>query len=308
MTKRAWILMGALAALWGASYALIKVAIDGGLSDTFIVFARTLLGGAILLPVLIRAGALPAVKRRLGWLVLISVVQIVGPFMLITWGEHHVPSSLAGILVASAPIWAALIGLTVVRTEALKGVALAGIAVGIVGVGLLFGVDLHGDSQAVLGGVGILLAGLGYAVAGFVAKAKCADVPPVGVAGTIIGLSALWMLPTVPFGAPSEMPDLGVVAAMLVLGAGGTGAAFLVFYMLNEQVGPTRSAVVAYIAPGFSVFYGVAFMDEAFTLGTAAGLILILLGSWMAASGRLPGRRRRPQAAASDGALAETPA
>lgn len=306
VTKRSWILMGALAALWGASYALIKVAIDGGLSDTFIVFARTLLGGAILLPVLLKAGAIPAIKRRFGWLVLISLVQIVGPFMLITWGEHHVPSSLAGILVASAPIWAALIGLTVVRTEALKGVALAGIAVGIVGVGLLFGVDLHGDSQAVLGGAGILLAGLGYAIAGFVAKAKCKDVPPVGVAGTIIGLSAIWMLPTVPFGAPDSVPDLGVIVAMILLGAGGTGAAFLVFYMLNEQVGPTRSAVVAYIAPGFSVFYGVAFMDEDFTVGTAAGLVLILLGSWMAASGRLPGRRR--QAATADGALAKTPA
>ncbi|HWT95738.1 MAG TPA: DMT family transporter [Solirubrobacteraceae bacterium] len=311
MTKRDWVLMGALAALWGASYALIKVAIDGGLSDTFIVFARTLLGAAVLWPVLLRTGALPAVRRRFGWLALISVAQIVGPFLLITWGEHHVPSSLAGILVASAPIWAALIALTVVRTERMQGAGLAGVALGIVGVGLLFGVDLHGDDDALLGGAGILLAGLGYAIAGFVAKAKCADVPPVGVAGTIIGLSALIMLPTVPFGAPTETPNAGTIAALVLLGAGGTGAAFLVFYMLNAQVGPTRSAVVAYIAPGFSVFYGVAFMDEAFTLGTAAGLVLILLGSWMAAAGRTPGRRRRDQTATeatAGGPLAKTPA
>ena len=90
-----------------------------------------------------------------------------------------------------------------------------------------------------------------------------------------------------------SLPQVDAIAALVVLGAGGTGAAFLIFYTLNADIGPGRASVVAYIAPVFSVFYGVILLDEDFTIGTAAGLVLILVGSWMAADGRLPWRRRR---------------
>jgi drug/metabolite transporter (DMT)-like permease len=300
MSRRAWILMAVLAALWGSSYMFIKVAIDGGLSDTFIVFARTLLGAAILAPVAIRRGAFAKARGKLGWLALIALLQIVAPFLLITIGEHHVATSLAGILVASAPIWTALIVAFIARDERLSGVGVAGIAIGILGVSLLFGVDLTGDREEVIGGVGILIAGLGYAVGALLAKRKVNDVPPVGVAGTIMAFSALYLLPTVPFDAPSGAPDLGTIGAMLVLGAGGTGIAFLIYYTLNADIGPSRASVVAYIAPVFSVFYGVTLLDEPFTAGIAFGLLLILVGSWLAADGRLPGRRRRQAAALAD--------
>jgi drug/metabolite transporter (DMT)-like permease len=304
MTRRAWILMAVLAALWGASYMFIEIALDGGLSDAFIVFARTLLGALVLAPVALRRGAFAAARRRLGWLALIALVQIIGPFLLITLGQHHVTSSLAGILVASAPIFTAIVAALVVQSERLGGTGTAGLVLGFAGIGLLFGVDLGGDGDAVLGGLGILLASLGYAVGALVAKRRLADVPPVGVAGSIMALSALFLLPAVPFAAPSAAPDLGVAGALLVLGAGGTGVAFLIFYILNAEIGPGRASIVAYIAPVFSVFYGVTLLDEAFTAGTAAGLVLILAGSWMAAEGRAPWRRRRPATALP----AQTPA
>jgi drug/metabolite transporter (DMT)-like permease len=123
----------------------------------------------------------------------------------------------------------------------------------------------------------------------------------VGVAGSIMALSALFLLPTLPFGVPPAMPAAGTLGALLVLGAGGTGVAFLIFYVLNADIGPSRASVVAYIAPGFSVLYGVALLGEPFTLGTAGGLVLILAGSWLAAEGRMPWRR-------GPVALARTPA
>jgi drug/metabolite transporter (DMT)-like permease len=294
MTRRAWILMAILAALWGSSYMFIKISLDGGLSDTFIVFGRTALGALVLAPVALSRGVFAAARRRIGWLVLIAGVQIIGPFLLITVGEHHVSSSLAGILVASAPIFTAIIAVAAVQSERLSGIGLVGIAIGIVGVALLFGVDLAGSSSTLLAGLGILLASLGYAVGALIAKFKLADVPPIGVAASIMGLSALFLVPTVPFGGPSTAPDLGTIGAMLVLGAGGTGIAFLIYYTLNAEIGPGRASVVAYIAPVFSVLYGVTLLDESFTAGTAAGVVLILVGSWMAADGRIP-RRRQPK-------------
>ncbi len=301
MTRRSWILMLALAALWGASYMFIKIALEDGLSDPFIVFSRTALGALVLAPVALRSGAFGAAREHLGWLAIIAGVQIVAPFLLITIGQNHVPSSLAGVLVASAPIFTALIAAVAVQSERLEGMAVIGIVVGMAGIALLFGVDLGGDQATLLGGLGILLASVGYAIGALIAKRKLAGVAPEGIAATIMALSALALLPTVPFAAPDAVPGVGTFAALFALGAGGTGIAFLLFYMLNAEIGPSRAAVVAYIAPVFSVLYGVTLLDEAFTVSTVAGLVLILGGSYVAAEGRAPWRRRRAPV------LAETP-
>ena len=301
MTRRAWTLMLALAALWGASYMFIEIMLDGGVSSTFLVFARTVLGALVLAPVALSRGAFAAARRHVPTLAFIALIQITVPFLLITVGQHHVTSSLAAILIASAPIFTTLIAAFYVHDDRLGPGGMAGIAVGIVGIALLFGVDLSGGTETVLAGLGILLAGLGYAVGATLSKRRLHDVPPIGIAASIIGLGSLFLVPVAPFTAPSSVPDLGTLAALFVLGAGGTGVAFLIFYMLNADIGPSRASVVAYIAPVFSVVYGVALLDEPFTLGTAGGLVLILTGSWMAADGRLPWRRRAP-------VLAEQPA
>ncbi|HEX2085502.1 MAG TPA: DMT family transporter [Solirubrobacteraceae bacterium] len=290
MTRRAWILMLSLAALWGASYMFIEIALDDGLSSTFLVFARTALGALVLAPVALSRGAFAPARRHVPMLVLIAAIQVTGPFLLITAGQHHVTSSMAGILVASAPIFTTAIAAFLVHDDRLGPTGIAGIFVGIVGVAMLFGVDLTGTTETLLAGLGILLASLGYAVGATLSKRHLHDVPPVGVAASIIGIGALLLLPLAPFTAPSSMPGAGTWAALFVLGAGGTGIAFLIFYVLNADVGPSRASVVAYIAPFFSVVYGVTLLDEPFTAGTAGGLVLILVGSWLAADGRVPWR------------------
>jgi drug/metabolite transporter (DMT)-like permease len=160
-------------------------------------------------------------------------------------------------------------------------------------VALLFGVDLSGDG--LLGGAMVLLASVGYAIGALVAKRSLSDVPPVALVATIMGVSAIALAPSLALGAaPAEVPGLDTIGALLVLGAGGTGVAFLIFYTLNAEIGPSRASVVAYLAPGFSVLYGVTLLDEPFTLATAGGLALILAGSYLAAQGRLPRRRSGP--------------
>ena len=81
---------------------------------------------------------------------------------------------------------------------------------------------------------------------------------------------------------------------MFTLGVLGTGVSFVLFYDLIATIGPAKASLVAYVAPGFSVVYGVTLLDESFTVATAMGLVLILGGSWIAAEGRLPWRRRAP--------------
>jgi drug/metabolite transporter (DMT)-like permease len=105
--------------------------------------------------------------------------------------------------------------------------------------------------------------------------------------------SAVLLLPAAIIGAPPEVPDLGPVAAVATLGVVGTGISFVIFYWLIAHVGPAKTMLVSYIAPGFAVVYGATLLDEDITVGTILGLALILLGSWLGAEGRLPWRASR---------------
>jgi drug/metabolite transporter (DMT)-like permease len=279
-------------ALWGASYMFIKVALDDGVSEGAIIFIRTALGAAVLVPLALRAGALRPLLERGWWNVVIAGLQVIVPFALITWGENKVPSSLAGILVASSPLFIALLAIRLDSAERARGWSLVGVLLGMTGVVLLFGVDLSGDGDAIVGGLMILGAAMSYALAGLVVKRRFTGVPSVGVAASTIALSAVAYLPLAALTWPTSTPGADTIASLLVLGAGGTGIAFLLYYALIAEYGPARAAIIAYIAPAFAVIYGVVLLDESLTAGTVAGLLLILAGSWLAAQGRVPGLSR----------------
>ena len=107
MNRRNLILLLALAALWGASYLFIKIGLDD-LSPAGIVFTRTALAALVLMPFAIRSGGMAPLWRRVPGVCALAAVQVAGPFLLISAGEQHIASSLAGILVASAPIFTAI--------------------------------------------------------------------------------------------------------------------------------------------------------------------------------------------------------
>ena len=217
---------------------------------------------------------------------ILALLQVAAPFLLITVGEQDLPSSLTGILVATAPIFTFLLAIRLEREARAQGPAIFGVALGIVGVGLLLGIDAGGGTDALIGGGMVVLASLGYALGAFYLRHNLSDAPPIGVVASAMGASALMMAPLAAVSFPSEMPGLDTFGSLFVLGVGGTGIAFVIFYTLIAEVGPTRSSLVAYVAPGFSVIYGVLLLDESFTAATFAGLLLILGGSWLAAEGR----------------------
>jgi drug/metabolite transporter (DMT)-like permease len=280
-----------LAALWGASYLFIKVGLEDDLAPPFIVFARTALAALVLLPVAAHLGALAGVRERLAPLFVLGLIQVTGPFMLITIGEQEISSSLTGILVAGAPIFTFLLAFALEGEERATRVSLLGVALGIAGVALLLGVDAPGGAAALVGGLLVVLATTGYAVGAWFLKRRVPGVQPVGAVATTCAVSALITLPVALFFVPDHVPSLAASGSLVVLGVGGTGVAFVLFYTLVGIVGPRTTSLVAYVAPGFSVVYGVTLLDERFTVATAAGLVLIVGGSWLAAEGRAPWRR-----------------
>jgi drug/metabolite transporter (DMT)-like permease len=301
MSRRSWVFFLSLAALWGASYLFIKVSLDDDLSPPFIVFARTALAALVLLPGAAYLGALAGVRERLAPLFVLGAIQVTGPFMLITIGEQEISSSLTGILVAGAPIFTFLLAFALEGEERATPLSLAGVALGIAGVALLLGVDAPGGTAALVGGLLVVLATTGYAVGAWYLKRRVPGVQPVGAVATTCAASALMTLPVALLTFPDHVPSLAASGSLVALGVGGTGIAFVLFYSLVGTDGPRTTSLVAYVAPGFSVIYGVVLLDESFGLTTAAGLILIVGGSWLAVNG---GARRELPAGRIDVAAA----
>ena len=285
-------MFGLLSAFWGASYLFIKVALEDDIAPAFIVFARCALAAMVLLPAAAHIGALTGLRERLGPLVVLAFVQVTVPFMLITIGEQEISSSLTGILVASAPIFTFLLAFVLPGAERAGALSLLGVAIGMGGVGLLLGVDAPGGTSAVVGGLLVVLATLGYGIGAWFLKRRLPGVQPVGAVGATSAATALMVLPLAAFQVPDHAPGIDAIGALVALGVLGTGLAFVFFYSLVASEGPAKASLVAYVAPAFSVVYGVTLLDERFTVATAAGLVLIVGGSWIAAEGRLPWRRR----------------
>ena len=282
-----------LAAVWGASYLFIKVALEDHVPPATIVCVRTLLAALVLLPLALHRDAIAGLRPFAGPIVLVAVIQVAAPFMLITVAERDLSSSLTGILVATAPIFTFMLAFAFEGEERAGAVSLTGVVIGLAGVALLLGLDTGGSSAAFVAGLLVVLASVGYALGAWLLKRTIHGTQPVGVVAATMSVTAIITLPLIALDPPDSTPGLEAVGSLLALGILGTGLSFLIFYTLMAEEGPAKTSLVAYVAPGFSVIYGVVLLDESFTLSTATGLLLILGGSWLAAEGGLSWHRRR---------------
>lgn len=292
MSRRSAIQFAFVAGFWGASYLFIKVALDDVFSPAAIVFLRTTLAAIVLAPLAWRTGRVGELRGKIVPVIALAMIQVVAPFMLISFGEDRISSSLAGILVATAPIYTFLLAVVITPNERAGRIAVGGVAMGIVGVVLLLGIDAGGGTTALVGGMMVALAGFGYASGSFFLKAQLPGQSPVVMVTATMAASALLSLPFAALDPPTAGPSLAAVASLVALGVLGTGIAFVFYFDLIATIGPPRASLVAYVAPGFAVVYGAVVLGEDVTLATLGGLLLILLGSYLAANERWPWQRR----------------
>jgi drug/metabolite transporter (DMT)-like permease len=283
MTRRGWFLFLALGAIWGVPYLLIKVAVRE-VTPASLVFLRTSLGAALLLPVVIRHGNVRALVARWRPIALFTIVEIAVPWLLLSHAERRVTSSLAGLFMASVPLVTAFLARAAGGHEPLGARRVAGLVIGLAGVVALLGLDLgRGDARAI---VALAVVATGYAVGPMIISGRLADLPALDVVAASLTLTAVGYAPVGIAQLPSSLPALEVIAAVAVLGVACTATAFLLFFALIAEVGPVRATVVTYVNPAVAVAAGTALLHEPFTLGTGAGFVLILAGSWLATGRR----------------------
>jgi drug/metabolite transporter (DMT)-like permease len=295
MTPRQIGLLTALAAIWGGSYLLIKYALED-LSAPMIVWGRTALAAVVLLIALRGSarGAFADIRRRPGWAVVLGTVSVAAPFMLITFGEHEVPSGLTAVLISPAALFVALFAPFIDPSERIDRRQAVGLMIGLLGVAIVVGVESISTLGQFLGALAMIGAAAFYALGGFVVKGRYGRLTSMQTSLVSLSIASLITLPVAVATAPSEMPGLGAVSSLLALGAIGTALAFVIFYKLIAEVGAGRASLVSYLAPGVALFYGAIFRDEAITVAAVGGLVLILGGVALASR-----RSRGPEPVAS---------
>src|SRR3954447_2025116 len=278
MRRKNLIMLLGLAAIWGASFMFIKVAVRE-------ISPATLIAGRLGLAALTLALLLPftvgmrdtgqQLRASWRWLVVVALVNTAVPFWLLSWGETRIDSGLASIIQAAVPIFNALIAFVAFREVRVTGSRLVGVAVGFVGVALLVGAQPEGK---VLGALAIVGMAFCYGLGGLLAGRHLTPVKPIGVAVATTAISTVVALPAPAGQAPREMPGWKTIGSVIVLGVPGTALAYLLFFGLITGAGAAYASLVTYLIPPIALAYGAVFLDERFGAAAFGGLALILAG------------------------------
>jgi len=162
-----------------------------------------------------------------------------------------------------------------------------GLVVGLGGVVAVLGLDVAGRPAELLGAALVLVATLGYAAAPIIVSKRLADLDPLGPVAASLMLSTIALLPAALARPLHGIPGSAALLALVVLGVVCTALGLVVFFQLIAEAGPNRASLITYVNPLVAVAVGVVALHEHVGAATLTGLLLILVGSWLAAGGRV---------------------
>ncbi len=275
MSRKGWVLFIALCVIWGIPYLLIRVAVRE-LAPPALVFFRTAPAALVLLPFALRAGGLRGLLARWRWVLVYTLAELAIPWLLLSHAEERLTSSMAGLLIAAVPLIAAVLYRFAGAHDPVDRRRVVGLVIGFAGVAALVGIDLSGSAPLAV--VEVLAVAFCYATGPLVISRKLSTLPSLSViTASLVVTAALYAGPAMA-NLPASI-SAETVAAVATLALVCTSVAFIVFFALIREVGPSRATVITYVNPLVAVLLGVALLGEPLTLGIAVGMPLILVGS-----------------------------
>ncbi len=285
-----------MSVVWGGSYLLIKIAINGGMPAPDVAWLRIAIAAVLFVAVSWRQFA--TLRNSWVWIIAYAVAEISIPFPLIAAGEVHVASSLAAIIIASVPLLVTVLSLRFDPSERPTPLRAAGLVIGFTGVIALVGIDVAGNGPELLGAFAIFIGAVGYAIGPMLIKLGMGGLDSRAVMGASLVVAMVLLAPFAALDTPSRTPTAGAWAAVVTLGVLCTAIAFVVYTLLIREAGTSRATVITYINPLVAVVLGVTLLGERPGPTALAGLLLILAGSWLSTGGKLPRSRSRSEAGA----------
>jgi drug/metabolite transporter (DMT)-like permease len=270
--------------LWGIPYLFIRVAVDPetGFSPAIVVFMRVFIGALILLPIAIYDKSFFIAIKGWKYIAVYALFEMVIPWILIGTAEQSISSGLAGLLVASVPIFSTIITSLHGDKSVWHPRRLFGMGVGFLGVFLLVGIESFTGSSNPISILMMLGASIGYAYAVIFISRKLPGVSGVAINGIAMAMTAIFYSPALLLLWPDRAIGTTAIYSVIALGVFSTGIAFAVFFTVMAEIGPARASLVTYMNTAFAVVLGVIILSEPLTIGIIVGLPLVLVGSYLA--------------------------
>jgi len=293
MTRRDGSDLVLLAALWGGSFLFMRMAVPefGALA---MVEVRTLVAAVFLFALLHRRGLAPEMMRAWRGIAFVGFVNSAIPFVLFAYAMLSISAGFGSILNATSPLFGAVVAFAWLR-ERLPATRVAGLAIGFAGVALLVltkpSFAAGGESWAI---ALALAASLSYGIGPNYIKRNLGGVSALSIATGSQIAASIFVLPLALSAWPVQPPSLLAWAAATALGVACTGVAYILYFRLIANVGPTRAIAVTFLIPAFGMLWGALFLHEPVTLGMVAGCAVILFGTALAVG--VVGRKARAAA------------
>ncbi|GAB3459488.1 DMT family transporter [Massilia terrae] len=287
-----------LAAIWGGSFLFMRISAPV-LGPAVLIEFRVLLAAIFLMLVglVLRKRAAP-LNLREHWkhYLILGFFNSALPFLLFAYGAQFLSASVESVLNATAPMWGALVGL-VWKRQPIKASTFAGLVLGTVGVAVLVGFDsITAQPGAGLAVVAALVAAFCYSVASTYAR-SAKSVPAFANAHGSMWASALLVLPVLPFFPQHGPATLPVVGSVVAIGILCSGIAYLIYFRLIDEIGPTSALTVTFLNPVFGILWGALFLGEVVGWYTVVGTAIVLCGTALV-TGFVPRFGRAPAVAA----------
>ncbi len=292
MTPRGWFLLISLGIIWGLPYLFIKIAVET-FSPTSLVFVRVLLAAIVLVPIVTYKRQWRTLRGHGGWVVVFALIEMAFSWTALNWAEQSVTSSFAALFIATVPAATAILARMFGMDDRLTGTRLVGLGVGFLGVGLLVGLDLTGSSLLAIAALALTV--VCYALGPIIIDKKLSGPPSLAVIAASMLVNAIIFAPLALLTWPAEPIPASAWGSVAVLGIVCSAIAFIFFFALIAEVGPSRGTLITYINPVVAVILGIIVLSEPVTPGLIAGFPLILIGSWLATR-RAPALESEPHA------------
>ena len=289
MSRKGFLLFIAASLAWGVPYFFIRIAAEE-FSPSMIIFARTILGAIVLIPLAIKRNSLRPALKAWQYVLAFAVIEMVIPWWMLTTAQSgnpvHISSGLAGLLIGTVPFFSLFLGYFYMGDKSVfHPKTIFGLVTGFVGLFLLVGIDaFQGHVDPFWVGV-VIIGAIGYAIAPTIVAKHAGKVPSEGV----ISISMVMVAIVYAIPAFSQPFQPGVVEAttdgwiaLVVLGVVCSAIAFVVFFALIKEIGSTRATLITYPNTLIAILLGVLFLQEPLTPGMMVGIPLVMLGSYFA--------------------------
>ena len=266
--------------LWGIPYLLMKVAVED-FPPAAVVAGRTLIGAAILIPVALYRKKFKGAVLGFKYVAFYALMEMIGPWILITTAEQKINSGLAGLLVSTVPIFATIITSLRGDHSVWQFKRIIGIIVGFIGLILVVGIESLTGTSDLLSIAMVILAAMGYSYAVIMVTSNLPLVDGIAINGLAMAITSVFWAPVAIAQWPSSI-SLDSALSLVALGVLSTAFAFILFFKLMEEIGPARGSLVTYLNTAVAVVLGVIILREPLTAGIIVGLPLVLVGSYLA--------------------------